>query len=171
MIECKKKKSIIHEGTFFYSVKYEKKQVILYKMWEVEQNEVQLALNNIADDLESLKNMNANVEEAIYNRKYIKKSELTKTFSIITFVINIPYRLDVESKLLAVLTKYDTEIGNRYRTLEELNRIYENDKLEKLAVEVSSCLLYIVCGDSCVTVKALYAHIMFCNCYKTNVNI
>lgn len=41
-----------------------------------------------------------------------------------------------ESKLLAVIAKYDTEIGNRYQLLEELNEIYECDKLEKLALEV-----------------------------------
>lgn len=41
-----------------------------------------------------------------------------------------------ESKLLAVLAKYDTEIGNRHKTLEELNEIYECNKLEKLALEV-----------------------------------
>jgi len=42
----------------------------------------------------------------------------------------------IESKLLAVISKYDTEIGNRHKILEELNKIYECDKLEKLALEV-----------------------------------
>ncbi|XP_020282309.1 uncharacterized protein LOC109854035 isoform X2 [Pseudomyrmex gracilis] len=43
------------------TVKYEKKQLMLHKVWEIEQNEVQRALNSITDDLESLKNINANI--------------------------------------------------------------------------------------------------------------
>lgn len=125
--------------------------MILYKIWEIEQNEVQLALNNITDDLESLKNLNANVEEAVYNRrcKYVYTKLMLKIIYFLIFLIN---RLAVESKLLAVLTKYDTEIGSRYRTLEELGQIYENDKLEKLALEVN---LY-SCGEINVCVTQNY---------------
>jgi len=42
-----------------------------------------------------------------------------------------------ESKLIAIITKYDTEIGNRCKTLEKLSQIYKYDNLEKHELEVS----------------------------------
>ncbi|XP_067206583.1 dynein regulatory complex protein 10-like isoform X2 [Linepithema humile] len=92
--------------------KYERKQLTLYKAWEFEQNEIKVALENIIDDFNSLKDINMKFKETIYERKSM-----------------------IESKLLAVIAKYDTEIGNRYKILEELNEIYACDKLEKLALE------------------------------------
>lgn len=47
------------------------------------------------------------------------------------------YRLAIELKLLAIMTKYDTEIGSRCRTLEKLNEIYKYDKVKKHDLEVT----------------------------------
>ncbi|EZA51656.1 hypothetical protein X777_08840, partial [Ooceraea biroi] len=92
-------------------IKYEKRQLGLYKVWEHEQREIQSALENVIDDLESLKNANRNLEQAIHAR-----------------------RSTAESKLLAIIAKYDAEIGSRHQMLQELNEIYEYDKLEKHAL-------------------------------------
>ncbi|KAM0732979.1 hypothetical protein ACS0PU_012528 [Formica fusca] len=94
------------------TIKYEKKQFTLYKAWESEQNEIRLALENVIDDFESLKDINTKLQQTIRKR-----------------------RLTIESKLLAVIAKYDIEIGSRYQILEELNEAYEYDKLEKYTLE------------------------------------
>ncbi|XP_050465030.1 uncharacterized protein LOC126858598 [Cataglyphis hispanica] len=94
------------------TIKYEKKQFTLYKAWEFEQNEIRLALENVIDDFESLKDINTKLQQTIRERK-----------------------LTIESKLLAVIAKYDLEIGSRYQMLEELSEAYEYDKLEKHMLE------------------------------------
>ncbi|GAB1869386.1 Dynein regulatory complex protein 10 [Camponotus japonicus] len=94
------------------TIKYEKKQFTLYKTWEFEQNEIRLGLENVIDDFESLKDINTKLEQTIRKR-----------------------RLTIESKLLAIIAKYDIEIGSRYRILEELNEAYKYDKLEKHTLE------------------------------------
>jgi len=42
-----------------------------------------------------------------------------------------------ESKLIAIIIKYDTEIGSRCKTLEQLSQIYKYDNLEKHELEVN----------------------------------
>lgn len=53
----------------FYSNKYERKQLALYKEWEFEQNEIQAALGNVIDDFNSLKNINTALEQTICEQK------------------------------------------------------------------------------------------------------
>jgi hypothetical protein len=50
-------------------------------------------------------------------------------------------RLKTEMKLSAAIDRYDNEIGNRHEMIQELNETYENDKLEKQALEVILSLL------------------------------
>lgn len=57
---------------YFYSIKYEKKQFALYKAWEFEQNEIRLALENVIDDFESLKDINTKLEQTIRKRRYMR---------------------------------------------------------------------------------------------------
>ncbi|XP_014467270.1 PREDICTED: IQ domain-containing protein D [Dinoponera quadriceps] len=94
------------------TTRYERKQLDLYKAWRLEQKEIQLALENAMDDLESLKRMNRELEEDIRERRSV-----------------------VESELLAIINTYDTEIGSKHRTLEELSKTYEYDKSEKHALQ------------------------------------
>ncbi|XP_018372595.1 PREDICTED: uncharacterized protein LOC108767316 isoform X2 [Trachymyrmex cornetzi] len=94
------------------NVRYEKKQIVICKAWVYEQNKIQSALKNIIDDLESLKDINMKKEQTICKRKLI-----------------------TESKLLTIITKYDTEIGDRYKMLEQLSQIYKYHKLEKHDLE------------------------------------
>lgn len=56
---------------------------------------------------------------------------------ICNLLMHYAYRLATELKLLAIMTKYDAEIGNRCRTLEKLNEIYKYDKLKKHDSEVT----------------------------------
>ncbi|XP_036139879.1 uncharacterized protein LOC118644731 isoform X2 [Monomorium pharaonis] len=104
------------------NMRYEKKQIAVYKIWEYEQNETQSALKNIIDDLESLKDINTKLEQVIRKRKLI-----------------------TESKLLAIMTKYDTEIGNKCRMLESLSQIYEYEKQGKYDLEVIFLYMYNLC--------------------------
>lgn len=48
----------------------------------------------------------------------------------------VAYRSTIESELLAIINKYDTEIGSRHRTLEELAETYKYDQSERRALEV-----------------------------------
>ncbi|XP_011706066.1 PREDICTED: uncharacterized protein LOC105461272 [Wasmannia auropunctata] len=73
---------------------------------------MQLTLKNVIDDLESLKDINTKLDQTIRKQK-----------------------LMTESKFLAIMTKYDTEIGSRCRTLEKLDQIYKYDKLKKQDLE------------------------------------
>ncbi|KYN43350.1 hypothetical protein ALC56_02076 [Trachymyrmex septentrionalis] len=94
------------------NVRYEKKQIVICKAWIYEQSNIQSALKNIIDDFESLKDINMKKEQTICKRKLI-----------------------TESKLLTIITKYDTEIGNRCKMLEQLSEIYKYHKLEKYDLE------------------------------------
>ncbi|XP_032685897.1 uncharacterized protein LOC116851021 isoform X2 [Odontomachus brunneus] len=94
------------------TTKYERKQLVLYKTWELEQKDVQLALENAIDDLKSLKQMNEKLEEDVHER-----------------------RSAIESKLMAIINEYDMEIGSRYRMLEELAETYEYNKSERCTLE------------------------------------
>lgn len=53
----------------FCSNKYERKQLALCKAWESEQSEIQVVLENIIDDLNSLQSINAKEKESIYEQK------------------------------------------------------------------------------------------------------
>ncbi|XP_077268385.1 uncharacterized protein LOC143900658 [Temnothorax americanus] len=94
------------------NTRYEKKQIAVCKAWEYERNEMQVALGNVIDDLEFLKDVNTKLEQTIRKRK-----------------------LTTESKLLAIMIKYDTEIGSRCKTLEELSEVYKYNELEKHDLE------------------------------------
>lgn len=61
---------LLSAAVYFCSTKYERKQLVLYKTWELEQKNVQLALENAIDDLKSLKQMNKELEEDVRERRY-----------------------------------------------------------------------------------------------------
>ncbi|XP_025995635.1 uncharacterized protein LOC105194726 [Solenopsis invicta] len=94
------------------NTRYEKKQIAVCKIWEYEQNQIQSALENVIDDLESLKDTNTKLEQVIRKRKSM-----------------------TDSKLLTITTKYDTEIGNRCRMVEQLGEEYKSDKRDKYNLE------------------------------------
>ncbi|XP_011881058.1 PREDICTED: uncharacterized protein LOC105569311 isoform X2 [Vollenhovia emeryi] len=94
------------------NARYEQKQIVICKAWEYERNEMQAAMGNVIDDLEFLKDVNTKLGRAICERKWT-----------------------IKSNLLAIITKYDTEIGSRYRTLKNLSEVYKRDKLEKHDLE------------------------------------
>lgn len=136
--------NIIVFAFYFDSMRYEKKQIAVYKAWEYEQNEMHLALENVIDDLESLKDINTKLGQPMHKRKYMRiKFEYIYKYEYICILYiygiynRIEYRLMTESKLLAIMTKYDTEIGSRCRTLEKLSQVYKYDKLEKHDLEVT----------------------------------
>ncbi|XP_032685898.1 uncharacterized protein LOC116851021 isoform X3 [Odontomachus brunneus] len=60
---------LLSAAVYFCSTKYERKQLVLYKTWELEQKDVQLALENAIDDLKSLKQMNEKLEEDVHERR------------------------------------------------------------------------------------------------------
>lgn len=124
---------------YFDSMRHEKKQIAICKAWEYEQNEMQLALINVIDDLESLKDINTKLEQTIRKRKYVRiKFELIICLSYIYVICNrVVHRLMTESKLLAIISKYDSEIGSRCRMLEKLGQIHKCNKLEKHDLEVT----------------------------------
>ncbi|XP_071563381.1 uncharacterized protein, partial [Temnothorax nylanderi] len=104
------------------NTRYEKKQIAVWKAWEYERNELQVALGNVTDDLEFLKDVNTKLEQTIRKRK-----------------------LTTESKLLAIMIKYDTEIGGRCKTLEELSEVYKYNELEKHDSEVTFfCIIHAI---------------------------
>ncbi|XP_011881059.1 PREDICTED: uncharacterized protein LOC105569311 isoform X3 [Vollenhovia emeryi] len=103
-----------------HNARYEQKQIVICKAWEYERNEMQAAMGNVIDDLEFLKDVNTKLGRAICERKWT-----------------------IKSNLLAIITKYDTEIGSRYRTLKNLSEVYKRDKLEKHDLEVT--FFYIMC--------------------------
>lgn len=64
--------SIILCVLYFGSVRYEKKQIVTCRAWEYEQNKIQSALENVINDLESLKDINMKKEQTIRKRKYVR---------------------------------------------------------------------------------------------------
>lgn len=122
---------------YLCSVKHEKKQLGLYKVCEYEQRSIQSALENLLDDLASLKSANANVEQAAHKRRYhIKDHENFSGTSNLTTLLHVARRMKAESQLLAIIAKYDAEIGGRQEMMQELNETNEHDTVEKHALKV-----------------------------------
>jgi len=54
----------------FYSIRYEKRQLGLYKAWEREEQDLQSSLLNNIDSLDSLKRANVRLEKVVHKQKY-----------------------------------------------------------------------------------------------------
>lgn len=57
---------------YFDSIRYEKKQIVVYKAWEYERNEMQVAMRHVIDDLEFLKDVNSKLKQTMRKRKYVR---------------------------------------------------------------------------------------------------
>ncbi|KAI4500660.1 hypothetical protein M0802_004252 [Mischocyttarus mexicanus] len=93
--------------------KYEKKQYLLYKNWELKRDKLRDQLDEIKKMLETIKTTNF------------------KTISDIN-----SKRMKTEAQLLSLINKFDIDMDDKLSEYEELCETYESDKMEKNSLKV-----------------------------------
>ncbi|KAL2713862.1 dynein regulatory complex protein 10-like [Vespula squamosa] len=96
------------------SSKYEKKQYLLYKSWEIKRDELYDKLDQVKKEFEMIKTANFKIISDINNK-----------------------RLKTEAQLLSVINRFDTDIDDKLTEYEELCETYESDKMEKNSLKAA----------------------------------
>ncbi|KYQ55649.1 26S protease regulatory subunit 6B [Trachymyrmex zeteki] len=110
------------------------KELYYRKLWHCQRKSIEDVAKSITDLEEQQINHKKMLEDTIkrYKKNIIAVNEIDERCNeCITST-----KLITESKLLTIMTKYDTEIDSRCKMLEQLSQIYKHHKLERHDLEV-----------------------------------